>query len=70
MVLGIDARGPELAVSTALALVPALGARLEASKEGRPHLWSRAFWTNELPQLTAELYAQADELAKPENNRT
>jgi len=64
--LGIDTSGPELALSTALALVPRLGARLEAPEDERLRPWSRSFWTDELPRLAAELYAQADELAKSE----
>lgn len=64
--LGIDTSGPELALSTALALVPRLGARLEAPEDKRLRPWSRSFWTDELPRMAAELYARADELAKSE----
>lgn len=62
--LGIDTSGPELALSTALALVPRLGARLEAPEAERLRPWSRSFWADELPRMVADLYAQADELAK------
>lgn len=64
--LGMDTRGPKLALSTAIALVPLIGSRLDASGASRLRPWSRAFWTDELPRLAAELYAQADELAEPE----
>ncbi len=54
---GVATDGPELALSTTMRLLPLL-----VSQAGRPDagtVWSRAFWTDELPRLVQHLYRQA-----------
>ena len=61
--LGLKTQGPELALSTALRLLPLLAHEVEASCLEGATLWSRAFWTDEVPRLVEELYAAARTVA-------
>ena len=56
--LGVDLRGPELALSTAMGLLPLLADLVQSNLRLRD-LLRRSFWTQRLPQLVAELYQQA-----------
>ena len=60
---GLDAAGPRLALSTALSLLPRLASELEAPA-GRQRLWSRAFWTRQLPEVVGRLLTEARGLAE------
>ncbi len=56
--LGLDLRGPELALSTAVGLLPLLADLVQGNLRFRD-LLRRSFWTQQLPQLVAKLYQQA-----------
>lgn len=59
---GVSTQGPELALATTFQLIPLLAERIDGSVGSRRPLFSRAFWTVDLPELAAELYHQAEDL--------
>ncbi|MBP3893869.1 MAG: Gx transporter family protein [Atopobiaceae bacterium] len=61
-VLGVPTRGPELALSTTLQLIPLLTTTVEQARERGYSIFERKFWTTSLPELAAELYQAAREL--------
>lgn len=56
---GLRTQGPELAFATTLRLVALLADELP-HKHGTRSLLSKAFWTEELPEVVRKLYVQAD----------
>lgn len=59
--LGIPTAGPELAASCALQLLPVLSTRLENSSRSVNSPLARNFWTQEIPDLAAELMQAASQ---------
>lgn len=56
-VAGIATDGPQLAFSTTMRLLPLLS--VQAERPDASSVWSRGFWTDELPSLVRDLYRQA-----------
>ena len=56
--LGLDLRGPELALSTAFGLLPLLADLVQGNLRPRD-LLHRSFWTQQLPAIVCDLYQQA-----------
>lgn len=56
--LGLSTGGPQLALSTALQLIPTLSSTLGEDLHPRD-VWKRSFWAERLPMLVRSLYAQA-----------
>ena len=61
--MGVETAGPELALATTLQLLPLLSGTIEHAQEQGLSVFDRTFWTATLPELAAELYQSAEELA-------